>query len=178
MVKLLPDQLRELWEAVDQRRLTAEVVSREQERLLGEYRNTWKQALLLGGHQDLQESILSELAVYTRIEDLSEIRRRCGHAVAKMKGEWQARVIPGDRQSIEQYYDETETTIYELMWWHTLEEDASPLAYVFGLRVRQAVRLPVLFGLWSRCGLGRNPLRPPRLRCGARRYQLDDASLQ
>jgi SAM-dependent methyltransferase len=133
MVKLLPDQLRELWEAVDQRRLTAEVVSREQERLLGEYRNTWKQALLLGGHQDLQESILSELAVYTRIEDLSEIRRRCGHAVAKMKGEWQARVIPGDRQSIEQYYDETETTIYELMWWHTLEEDASPLAYVTAL---------------------------------------------
>jgi hypothetical protein len=27
--------------------------------------------------------------------------------------------------------------LYELMWWHTLNEDASPLAYVTALRFAQ-----------------------------------------
>ena len=42
-------------------------------------------------------------------------------------------VDPGDRHSIEQFYDASQATIYELMWWHTLGDDASPLAYVTAL---------------------------------------------
>ena len=44
---------------------------------------------------------------------------------------------PGDRQSIEQFYDTSQATIYELMWWHTLGDDNSPLAYVTALHFAQ-----------------------------------------
>jgi hypothetical protein len=64
MEKLLPDQLRALWQAVDQKQLTTEAFTREQDRLQGEYQQTWQQALCLGGYQDLHASLLAELGVY------------------------------------------------------------------------------------------------------------------
>ena len=133
MEKLLPDQLKALWQAVDQKQLTTEEFTREQERLLGEYRQTWAQALLRQGHLDLQASLLAELSVYMHCDDLAEIQRRCEQAVATLKGEWHAQVRPEDLRSIERFYDQSQTTIYELMWWHTLGEDVSPLAYVTAL---------------------------------------------
>ena len=137
MEKLLPDQLKALWQAVDQKQLTVEAFMSEQERLLAAYRGTWEQALRLEGHQDLQASLLAELGVYTHCDNTAELQRRCIHAVATLKGEWQAQVDPADRRSIEQFYDASQTTIYELMWWHTLGDDLSPLAYVTALRFAQ-----------------------------------------
>src|SRR5262245_16541444 len=131
--QLLPDRLKALWHALDRKELNAAAFADEQARLLAEHRRTWEQALLLGGHRDLQESVLFEISQYIESPDLVEIRRRCTDAVALLKGEWDATVTPGDRQSIERFYDATETTIYELMWWHTLHDDASPLAYVTAL---------------------------------------------
>jgi SAM-dependent methyltransferase len=133
MEKLLPDQLRALWHAVDQKRLTREEFTREQERLLGEYQRLWQHALLLSGQQDLQASLLAELGVYMQCADVAELQRRCVQAVATLKGEWHAQVHSADQQSIERFYDQSQTTIYELMWWHTLSEDVSPLAYVTAL---------------------------------------------
>ena len=137
MEKLLPDQLKALWHAVDQKQLTIEAFTSEQERLLATYRQLWEQALLLEGYQDLPENLLSELGSYMQCADMTEIQRRCVHAVATLKGEWQEKVDPGDRQSVEQFYDESQATIYELMWWHTLCDDASPLAYVTALHFAQ-----------------------------------------
>ncbi len=133
MEQLLPDRLKALWQAVDRKELTAAAFADAQARLLAEYRRTWEQALLLEGHQDLAESLLSEIGKYVDCAYLVEIRRRCTEAVARLKGEWDEKVTRGDRQSIERFYDETETTIYELMWWHTLRDDPSPLAYVTAL---------------------------------------------
>src|SRR5438132_6402117 len=65
--------------------------------------------------------------------DMAEIQRQCVHAEATLKDEWQAQVDPDDRQSIEQFYDASQATIYELMWWHTLRDDVSPLAYITAL---------------------------------------------
>ena len=133
MEKLLPDQLKTLWQAVDQKQLTVDAFMSEQERLLTAYRQMWKQALRLEGHQDLPESLLAELGSYMGCADMAEIQRQCVQAVATLKGEWHEKVAPGDRQSIEQFYDASQATIYELMWWHTLCDDASPLAYVTAL---------------------------------------------
>lgn len=135
MEKLLPDQLKALWQAVDQKQLTVEAYTSEQERLLGAYRQTWEQALRLGEHQALSESLLAELGSHMRCADMDEIQHRCVQAVATLKGEWHEQVDPGDRHSIEQFYDASEATIYELMWWHTLGDDASPLAYVTALHL-------------------------------------------
>jgi 2-polyprenyl-3-methyl-5-hydroxy-6-metoxy-1,4-benzoquinol methylase len=130
---LLPDALKDLWQSVERQDLSIEAFIREQERLLAEYRQMWQDALLLDGQPDLQESLLSELGLYTRCSDLAEIERLCTHAVAMLKQEWQATVTSDERQSIERFYDESRTTMYELMWWHSLRDDASPLAYVTAL---------------------------------------------
>jgi 2-polyprenyl-3-methyl-5-hydroxy-6-metoxy-1,4-benzoquinol methylase len=93
----------------------------------------WEQALRLEEHQTLSESLLAELGSYMGYADMAEIQRQCVQALATLKGEWHEKVDPGDRQSVEQFYDASQATIYELMWWHTLGEDNSPLAYVTAL---------------------------------------------
>ena len=134
MEKLLPDQLKQLWQEVEQKQLTLEEFSRQQERFLAEYRSLWEQALILNGHKNLQESLCSELGQYSGCEDLTEIRRRCSCALSNVRGEWHGSSVDrDDRQSVQQFYNESEAMIYELMWWHSLSEDDSPLAYVTAL---------------------------------------------
>jgi mycofactocin glycosyltransferase len=133
MEKLLPDQLKQLWQAVDQKQMTLERFTQEQERFLSEYRNLWEKALILEGHNNLPESLCAELAAYFGCEDVSEIQRRCLCALSKVKGEWQDTVDRQDQDSVHEFYNSSDAMIYELMWWHTLGEDASPLAYVTAL---------------------------------------------
>jgi len=135
MEMLLPDQLQALWQAVDQKRLTAEEFSREQDRLLGEYRARWNEALVDQGQENLPDSLLRELSDYVQCNDTAEVRRRCESAVETLKREWHAQVQPGEERAIERFYDQSQTTIYELMWWHTLRDDLSPLAYVTALHL-------------------------------------------
>jgi SAM-dependent methyltransferase len=133
---LLPDRLKTLWHRVEQRELSPHEFQSEQDRLLGTYRDIWRAALCLEPHRDLAESLLAELGAYVHA-DAAEIQRRCQRALATLKGEWQGTVVPGDRQSVEQYYDASQTLLYELMWWHTLSEDSTPLAYVTALQFAQ-----------------------------------------
>src|SRR5712692_3182441 len=133
MEKLLPDVLKDLWQTVDEGRFTGEHFYCEKEHLLDECRNTWAQALILDGHQILKESLLSELGSYVGCEDLAEIERRCSIGWKQVEDEWQERVDPAMGQSIERFYDRTEAYLYNLIWWHTLSEDDTPLAYVTAL---------------------------------------------
>jgi 2-polyprenyl-3-methyl-5-hydroxy-6-metoxy-1,4-benzoquinol methylase len=137
MEKLLPDRLKDFWQAVVRHERTAEAYANEYERSLDEYRHAWERALLLDGHQGLRESLLAELGRYTQCEDGAEVQRRCEHALASLKREWEEKVRPADHRSIERFYDESQAMLYELMWWHTLGEDVSPLAYVLALRFAQ-----------------------------------------
>jgi len=137
MQKLLPEYLKEFWQSVESGGDSAEDYTREYDRALSEYRQTWTRALVLPTHDDLRESLLSELGSYTQCSDLAEIRRRCEQAVANLKREWEKKVLSENRQSIEQFYDETPAMLYELVWWHALGEDLSPLAYVLALRFAQ-----------------------------------------
>jgi 2-polyprenyl-3-methyl-5-hydroxy-6-metoxy-1,4-benzoquinol methylase len=130
MQKLLPDALKDLWQAVEQKQLTFEAFNLKQERLLGQYRRTWEQALCLDGHDGLSDSLLAELGSYTGCSDRSELQRRCLGAVLALKSQWQAEVDPTDRRTIERFYDVSQATLYELMWWHSLKDELSPLAYV------------------------------------------------
>jgi 2-polyprenyl-3-methyl-5-hydroxy-6-metoxy-1,4-benzoquinol methylase len=133
MEKLLSDQLKTLWQAVDQKHLTVDAFMSEQERLLVAYRQMWEQALCLAGYQNLSQSLLAELGSYMGCADIAEMQRQCVQALATLKDEWHEKVDPGDRQSIEQFYNTSQATIYELMWWHTLGDDDSPLAYIMAL---------------------------------------------
>ena len=178
MEELLPDQLKTLWQAVDQKQLAVDAFMSEQERLLAAYRQTWVQALRLEGHQDLSESLLAELGSYMGCADMAEIQRQCVHAVATLKGEWHKIVTPGDRPSIERFYDTSQATIYELMWWHTLSEDNSPLAYVTALHFARQHGCQRYLDFGAGVGCGRYPLRPTWARGHPGRHQLDLARLQ
>ena len=137
MEKLLPERLKDFWQSVERHEHSREDYTREYDRALAEHRQTWERALILPGHDDLRESLSAEVASYTQCSDLAEVRRRCEQAVANLKREWENKVHSENRQSIEQFYDESPAMLHELMWWHTLGDDLSPLAYVLALRFAQ-----------------------------------------
>ena len=137
MEQLLPDHLMELWERVDRKELLKEEFYLQQEQGIAEYKKIWTDALLLKGHRELKKSLIDELARYLTCHDLAEIQRRCCCAVDDLAKEWRDKVDPTDRRSVENFYNETEGEIYELMWWHTLSDDLSPLAYVTALQFAQ-----------------------------------------
>jgi mycofactocin glycosyltransferase len=137
MEKLLPEHLKDFWQTVERHEHSAEDYTREYDRALAEYRQTWEHALILPAHDDLRGSLLAELGRYTQCADVAEVRRRCDQAVASLKREWEDKVQSEDRRSIERFYDESPAMLHELIWWHTLSEDVSPLAYVLALRFAQ-----------------------------------------
>ncbi|PYR76830.1 MAG: hypothetical protein DMF86_11155 [Acidobacteria bacterium] len=126
-------QLKRLWAEVDGKRLSVDEFGSAHERLLGEYKALWRDALILPREPDLETSLLREVAAYAGQSDLDEIRRRCQHASETLKEQWDATVDAGDHDSVERFYHASDVYVYELMWWHTLVDDVSPLAYVTAL---------------------------------------------
>jgi 2-polyprenyl-3-methyl-5-hydroxy-6-metoxy-1,4-benzoquinol methylase len=137
MEKLLSDQLKTLWQSVEANELLREEFDRNHEHGLAAYRKLWSDALILEGHKNLQQSLLHELSLYMKCENLTDIELRCRRAVENLANEWRDKVDSSDRISVENFYNETEEEIYELIWWHTLTDDLSPLAYVTALQFAQ-----------------------------------------
>jgi mycofactocin glycosyltransferase len=132
MDRLLPDQLKAAWQAVEAKSLTAEEFDARQQDWLEEYREIWRQALLLDGQSDLARSLPAEIALFSG-DSVEEVERRCKRAVTAIAEEWNEQVSTADRESVERYYDQSEGYIYDLMWWHALHDDNSPLGYVTAL---------------------------------------------
>src|SRR5262249_29540076 len=108
------------------------------EKMLDAYSSVWRQALLLDGYTDLQESLLSELSRYLGCVDVAEIRRRCQEAVKTIKAGWHEKTNrTADRAAVDEFYDHNQAMLYELMWWHSLDEDTDPLGYVTALHFAQ-----------------------------------------
>ena len=132
--ELLPDRLKKLWESVDKGLLSQEEFHERQELYTLEYRGEWERALMLDGFTDFRMSILSEISAYTGNPDLHDVEDLCLQALARIKREWHETIASPDKESVEVFYDQSQGMLYELMWWHTLIEDHSPLAYVVALR--------------------------------------------
>lgn len=164
MEKLLPELLKDLWSTVDGERFTGEQYYAEKESLLERYRCIWSEALLVNRHRDLKSSLVAELGEYTGNENLDYVEERCARGADELEEEWAKKVIRSSRQSIEGFYNQSESILYELMWWHTLVEDDAPLAYVTALDLarRLGCRSYLDFGagvgsgglLFARHGLG------------------------
>jgi mycofactocin glycosyltransferase len=136
-VPLLPEELKALWRGVDEGRRTREEATAEQARLVGERRRVWSDALIEKGARSLQESLLRELGAYLGIADLAVVEERCKRSLETLREEWVGGVDTADRASVEGYYRRSDGTLYELLWWHTLVDDDSPLAYVNALELAQ-----------------------------------------
>jgi 2-polyprenyl-3-methyl-5-hydroxy-6-metoxy-1,4-benzoquinol methylase len=150
---LLPDSLREVWEEVDAGRLSQAAACATQERLLEEYRILWRNALLLDGEGDLRTSLLREVAAYYDIKEFAEVERRCVSAVTTMQREWEENIDPQQRTSIESFY-QSPTMVYDLMNWHSLQDDTGPLAYVLGLEIARAHQVRTCLDFGSGVGSG------------------------
>jgi ubiquinone/menaquinone biosynthesis C-methylase UbiE len=134
---LLPQQLAAAWDEVEHGRLTAGDYEREKKRLLAEYRQQWRRALMLPGRKDLVASLAGELTEYLQIP-ADQAARLGRESAERIEREWQEQVSPGSPGSIERFYDRAEVHLHELTRWHSLAEDDSPLAYVVALRFAQA----------------------------------------
>ena len=131
----LAPRLKALWAEVEAGRLTIEQGYARQQEWIGGYAEIWADGLLLPGENDLRRSILIELGNLESCDDLAEIESRCRSAMLKMKEEWNVGFREGDAEFVVNYYDKSTNYPYELMWWHTLAEDQSPLAYVAALNL-------------------------------------------
>src|SRR5262245_15258993 len=132
MQMLLPDRLKALWQSVERQALAADEAVRRQEALIDEYRALWSEALVRDPARTLEDGILDELAAYFTGATREQLQRRCREATLRLRDEWHE-AKPGDAGSIARFYDQSESYIFELMWWHTLRDDNGPLAYVLAL---------------------------------------------
>ena len=134
MEKLLPDQLKAAWQALEDGQLALDEFNELQEQALEACRALWRQALLQEGERDLQRGLLAEIGTYVACGDLTEIQRRCEQGSSNVARDWSAHVKLESRPSVERFYDQSEAYIYDLTWWHTLSYDSAPLAYVIALQ--------------------------------------------
>ena len=127
---LVPSRLKALWAETKTGRLTSEQFYAQQQEWIRGYAEIWTDGLLLPGENDLKHSVCVELGKLEGCDDLAEIERRCRSAMLKLKDEWNVGFREGDAEFTLKYYDKSTHYTYDLMWWHTLAEDQSPLAYV------------------------------------------------
>jgi len=139
--RMLPDRLKNLWAEGERQGVSGDDLWQQQQNLIDAYQVRWAAALRRDGHPDLKESLLSEIRDYLGGGDLDQIEQRCRGAVEAVKDEWQQRgTDAADREAVERFYDGTEAYIFELMWWHTLVDDVSPLAYIVAMEFAQQHR--------------------------------------
>jgi len=131
--KLLPVRLREMWNNAQRNNLSSDECARRQALELDEYTAIWTRALLLPRESDLVRSTLVEVGRWRGISDLELVRRGCEGALQSNKLDWERSVHQVEEHQVEMFYESANYYIDELMWWHTLAEDNSPLAYVAAL---------------------------------------------
>lgn len=131
-MSLVPDRLNDLWIRCEAGELSPKRFWELEKEALDEYRALWREALVPPDGSDLRETLLDELQKYFSI-DKATAEKRCRAATKSLCETWRESVDETNLGSVVSFYDASETYIYELMWWHTLEDDASPLSYVIGL---------------------------------------------
>jgi SAM-dependent methyltransferase len=130
---MLADDLFELWERVEAKEISSADFDLEKDRRLLEYRKLWEQALILENQPDLETSLLREISLYLGDDNLEAIRKRCQGAKKALNAEWRENVNLDLPDTVTQFYDRSSVYLHSLMWWHTLQDDISPLAYVTAL---------------------------------------------
>jgi len=154
VAKLLSARLRELWLTAEQSGTSKDECAAKQKWELDRCETIWNRALMLPGENDLVRSNLVEIGRWRGIDDLTLVRKRCESALASVKLVWEQTVHEVEARQIETYYDATDDHIEELMWWHTLGEDNSPLAYVAALEFASSAHCKTYLDFGSGVGSG------------------------
>jgi 2-polyprenyl-3-methyl-5-hydroxy-6-metoxy-1,4-benzoquinol methylase len=142
------------WREVEAGRLSREDFHRREGEVVAAYRRLWAEALAGSASGDLETAVLEEIGAWRKEPDLAKVRARCERSLAALKDKWND--VVGDAvasDSVVAYYDSADDLIEELMWWHALHDDTSPLAYAVALDFADANRCRHLLDFGSGVGV-------------------------
>jgi 2-polyprenyl-3-methyl-5-hydroxy-6-metoxy-1,4-benzoquinol methylase len=149
-----PEKVLAAWREVEAGRLSREAFHAAEAEVLAGYRRDWTEAVAGSADGDLATAILREIGAWRKEPDLAEVRRRCERALARLKDKWNDVVGAEVRsEQVVAYYDTADDLIEELMWWHALGDDTSPLAYAVALDLARANGLRHLLDFGSGVGI-------------------------
>ena len=138
MTHMIADQLKALWDQVDQKKISWERFEQQKKEWLDGYAAQWRDALLLDGDTDLLASSHGELQRHLGLNNGAELAAWRDRANDALPAQWKA-IDPADPRSLQQFYNGCELELHNLLTWHTLVEDDSPLAYVAALEFVQGI---------------------------------------
>ncbi|MSP50040.1 MAG: class I SAM-dependent methyltransferase [Alphaproteobacteria bacterium] len=148
-----PSKVLAAWREVEAGRMSREAFHATEAEALAGYKRGWTEAIAGSAAGDLETAILEEIGAWRKEPDLEKVRARCERSLARLKDKWNADV--GREAASEQvvaYYDSADDLIEELMWWHALGDDTSPLAYAAALDFARANGLRHLLDFGSGVG--------------------------
>jgi len=99
-------------------------------------RRLWSDALTLPGHPNLAGSLVAELTAYLSVP-AADVELRCVTAAFELVHLWDAEPRASPEQ-INAFYDEADAYLYDLTWWHGLNESDSALIQVAALECAMA----------------------------------------
>ncbi len=152
--KLLSVRLSEMWREAARNGTPTEECAARQDQELEKCAGIWRHALILPDQSDFVRSTLIEIARWRKIDDLVIVRQRCEDALRLLKLDWERVVDRVEAAQVQKYYDAADGCIEELMWWHTLQDDKSPLAYVAALEFAQTAGCTTYLDFGSGVGSG------------------------
>ena len=119
-----------------------------------EYRTQWLEAVRLPGVEEARESCLQELSEYTGA-GRDEVLARCQGAVEAQRDLWHA-AERESREDLQHFYNDCDAYVYELLWWHALEQGDAPAwnARLVDIARRFAAKRYLDFG----AGIGTNAI--------------------
>jgi 2-polyprenyl-3-methyl-5-hydroxy-6-metoxy-1,4-benzoquinol methylase len=149
-----PSRVLAAWREVEAGRLSREDFHKKETEVVAANRRRWTEALADSAAGDLETAVLREIGAWRKEPDLAKVRARCERSLAALKDKWNADV--GDTiaaQDVVAYYDSADDLIEELMWWHALHDDTSPLAYAVALDFARANKCRHLLDFGSGVGV-------------------------
>lgn len=149
-----PSKVLAAWREVEAGRMTREAFHAAEAETLAGYRRQWTEALAGSPDGDLETAVLQEIGAWRKEPDLANVRARCERSLARLKDKWND--VVGSEVASDQvvaYYDTADDLIEELMWWHALRDDNSPLAYAVSLDFARANGLKHLLDFGSGVGV-------------------------
>lgn len=152
-IYLLPDRIKSVWALCEvernEDRLEWEHAEAIEKHELAGYQKIWTEALILPGFTDLYESLVQEICNYNGMKP-EEVKIYCDKATEALARLWESGPYTPP-EAIHRFY-ESPHYIFELMAWHSLKDDNTPLAYVMALEFAQQVGIKkhLDFG----CGVG------------------------
>jgi 2-polyprenyl-3-methyl-5-hydroxy-6-metoxy-1,4-benzoquinol methylase len=149
-----PSRVLAAWREVETGKLTREAFHAREQEVLATYKREWTESIAGSADGDLETAILREIGAWRKEPDLKKVRERCERSLARLKDKWND-VVGRDvaSEQVVAYYDTADDLIEELMWWHALRDDTSPLAYIVALDLARANGLRHLLDFGSGVGV-------------------------